>query len=75
MEMLQQEVEVWGVGFAGVAVVVALWVMVLRVQLHARARHARAMACWHHAQGMGLQLLTTCASAAMAVTVPCTGKR
>ena len=31
VELLQQEVEVWGIGFAGVAVVVALWMRVLRV--------------------------------------------
>ena len=74
VELLQQEVEVWGVGFAGVAVVVGLWMMVLRVQLHAGAVHARAVTCWQHAQGVGLQLLAACARAAMAVAVPCAGK-
>lgn len=51
--------------------VLLLLVMVLRVQLHARVLHARAVPCRHHAQGVRLQLLPSCAAAAVAVAVPC----
>ena len=72
LELLQQQVQLRSVGLAGMAMVMR--VVVLRVHgggLAGAKLHAGAMACRHHAQGVGLQLLAAHTTPTMAIALSC----